>query len=199
MAPEGLRGKAGEGSRREAEVAREGGCVRSRCPRPGELPDAGPPGSKPAEPPGHLSLLCFREPSRASAPARRPLRAPHRCPRAGRLPEGSCRASRPAFRLGGAPACGMSRRRHSDENDGECPGLGRRGHAQEGSSFGFFGLRVSSEGMESPSLRERSGSRGEKRVVQRECGRATSEKPLLLPTPPPSVVCRGAAWWTPGL
>lgn len=37
MAPEGLSAKAGEGSSQEAEVTREGRCVRGRSHRPGEL------------------------------------------------------------------------------------------------------------------------------------------------------------------
>lgn len=41
--------------------------------------------------------------------------------RAGRRPRGSCGASRPTSRLVRAPACGMSRRRHRDENDGGQP------------------------------------------------------------------------------
>lgn len=69
-----LERKAGEGSCREAEEARGGGCVRTGRPRPAELPDAGSPAPEPAEPspapPGRLSCLRFRDPSPASAPVR---------------------------------------------------------------------------------------------------------------------------------
>lgn len=162
-------------------------------PRTPALRDPSPP-----SPPGRLCSLRFREPSRASAPARRPLRAPRRCPRAGRWPNGSCGASRPVSRLGSAPACGMSRRRHSDENDGECPWPSRQGRTQVGPRIGFLGLRVSSEGTGSPSP-------GSLRTPPREggwhsgSGPATPGKPLLPPAPAPLVVGRKEAWWLPGL
>lgn len=50
VAPEGLPAEAGEGSSGEAEAARGGGCVRTRRQWLGEVPDAGSPGSEPAEP-----------------------------------------------------------------------------------------------------------------------------------------------------
>lgn len=68
-----LERKAGEGSRREAEEARGGGCVQTGRSRPGELPDAGSRGPEPAKPakPTRPPLLpALPHPSRASAPAR---------------------------------------------------------------------------------------------------------------------------------
>lgn len=66
---------------------------------------------------------------------------------AGRRPDGSCGASRPASRLCSARAGGMSRRRHSDENDGECPRPAAE-DASSGAELGLIGLWVCGKGLE---------------------------------------------------
>jgi len=85
----------------------------------------------------------------------------------------------------------MSRRRHSDENDGECPEPGRRGRPQVGRGLAslIFGSREKGREALLPP-----GAFGEPRregVARWECGRATLGKSPASPGPVPQSLATG--------
>lgn len=150
---------------------------------PAELPDAGSRAPEPAEP-------SRTQPAASPACAAAPVGSECACaPATARA--WSLSSHRPAARqflprsppglaqLGSAPACGMSRRRHSDENDGECPRPDRRGRAHAGAEVSG----TQGKGWEAPPQHTHPGSVWGTRQAERECGRATSKKPPAVPLP----------------